>query len=182
MAIVSSGAAGAPKAGQLERLVQELQARETTDRAAEQLLKLAQSDGSARKFLVTRLPKLIGMDWGPEARVWRNIVGLAGGLRIVEAIPTLAKRIDFVDRPTSFGLAAALEDKPAAKALAQIGDPAVPALVELLKRGELMERWEASYVLEKIGSPTAQRAIRDHVKREVDPRLRSRIEEDLASK
>ena len=57
----------------------------------------------------------------------------------------------------------------------QIGDPAVPALGEILQRGDLDRRSRAVYALKLIGSPKAKAVLRSHAVRESDPTLRDII-------
>ena len=161
------------------RLLQQLESDETTDSAAEQLLKLGRSDPKARQDLVRHLPLMIQK--GPvESRPWSNAVQLAGTLKIAEAAPGLAKWI-YEDAGGTLTLATTtrLEDDPAAKALAQIGDPSLPAVSPLLKSSNLNKRWSAALVLYNIGTPAAKNTLREHLKHETDASLRDFIRKSL---
>ena len=50
-------------------------------------------------------------------------------------------------------------------ALVQIGDPAIPALRDLLEQNG---QWRAAYALNLIGSPKAKAALREHATHEPD--------------
>jgi HEAT repeat protein len=68
-----------------------------------------------------------------------------------------------------------LEDNAPGKALAQIGDPAVPVLIKVLNNKNVKERTRAVYALNLIGTPIAKNALRDQLNRESDPGLRDII-------
>jgi HEAT repeat protein len=106
---------------------------------------------------------------------------LVGDLKITEASLALAKWISVTtgDGTITLSRVAKLEASAPGKALAQIGDPAIPALVGVLQRGNLNERWNSVFTLNLIGSPSAKNALRDHLKRETDPTLRSFVENSM---
>jgi len=166
---------------QVQTLLQRLQSGQGTDSAAEELLRLAQSDPKVKEELAAQLPKIV--DKGPQetAQPWTNAVHLAGQLKIAEAVSALAKwiRLNTGTGTLSLGQEAKLAHYPAGQALVQIGAPAVPALVGVLKRGDLYERWNAAYALNLIGSPEAKVALRNHLGREPDPTVRDFIERAL---
>ena len=174
----------------VEDLVQKLQSPATTDRASDQLEKMAETDAPVRAYLVRNLPALI--DHGPQYYqpppnlelkypVWLNLVRLAKDLAIVETTPALAKWIGVTTRSiTTLTTETSLENSPAGQALIQIGDPSIPALQELLAHGKSAERWDATYALRLIGSPKAKAALRDHISHESDDSLRAFTEEALS--
>lgn len=165
---------------QVQTLLQQLQSTQDSDEAAKKLLKLGGSDPKAREYLAAHLPTII--EKGPQdpAQPWINAVHLAGELRVVEALPALAKWIGLNNGGTiTLAQEARLEANPPGKALAQIGAPAIPALVGVLDHGNPYERWNAAYALNLIGSPQAKTALRDHLKREQDPTMRDFIEKAL---
>lgn len=176
-----AGLAQVPQApASVVALFEQLQSPETTDAATSELLKRASADQQTRKYLVTHLPDLI--EKGPRRiQIWNNAVRIAGDLRIVEAVPALAK---WIGSETGSGLItlgreARLENEPAAKALAQIGDPSVPALAQVLRGSGLRERWNALYSLKLIGSPSAKKAFQEHIGVESDPGVRDFMERAL---
>lgn len=165
----------------LQRLITELGSKETTNHAAQSLLKLGKANPQVRIYLAEELPPIISK--GPPASgPWTNAVSLAGELKISRCSKALTKWISA--RPgrgtVTLGQTASLEDQPAAKALAQIGDPAVPAVAGTLKDGNLPERWTAALVLEDVGTPPAISALKGHLVREADPDLRAFIRKILS--
>ena len=161
-------------------LFRKLQIPNTTDQATQQMLDLAKSDSNVRPYLAKRLPKMIEMNPYRSFSVWRNEVRLAGELKIAEAAPALAKWIAVTeDDGIGTPLPSALETNPAAKALSQIGNPAVPALKSKLASGKWQERRLAILACQAIGSPSAQDALRQHLSGESDPNLRSLAERTI---
>lgn len=162
-------------------LFRELETAKTTDRATEQLLKMGKSDAKVTQYLAIHLPLVIERNPQDSPEVWNNAVRLAGELRIKEAVPALAKWIRSSNAGTiTFAQLERLETNAPGKALAQIGDPAVPTLIEVLRRGNLDERHVAARALNLVGSPRARKALRDHLKRESDLNLRDYIERILS--
>jgi len=109
---------------------------------------------------------------------------LAGAFRTSEAIPALVKWIGTPASESGEGTLAErvrLEPFPAAKTLAQIGEPAVPALANALEKGNARERPVAFRALVLVGSPSAIRALRDHLNREPDQSLKLEIQKALES-
>ena len=158
-------------------LLRELGSAQTTDRAAAQLLKRAQTEITTREYLAAHLPSMIQAGPQPPLAVWYNCVKLAGELRIAEAAPSLAKWVSIrMGSPANtLSEEAALKKSPAGTALVQIGDPAVPALEVTLRDGNLRDRWQAAYALNLIGTVKAKAALRDHLTSESDDSLRDFI-------
>jgi hypothetical protein len=149
-------------------LFNELQSGPTSGQAEIQLRKIGTSDTGARRYLARHLPAVIDADprdSRPEYRTvmrveWYNAVQLAASLRIAQAAPALAKWISFREHPQLND--ASVEDCPAAAALVQVGDSAVPALQNLLYRGDRDQLSLAVNVLLAIGSPKAKSALRQY--------------------
>jgi hypothetical protein len=174
----------------LAALFQQLIAPATTDRATEQWLKLGnnhEDNSEARKYLVTHLPTVIQdveVHYGTvNSKPWNNAVRLAGELKLVEAAPALAKwlAVETGRGDLSNNIVVRLEDNSPGKALAQIGDPSIPTLKDVLSHGNQRERLRAVYVLKLIASPQAKTALQEHVSSEPDPNLQGFIERILAS-
>jgi hypothetical protein len=164
-----------------------------TNAAAPEMLELAKNDFSARDFLAAKLPSLIidrlpPRDARNRSPVWLNAVRLVGQLKIVEAVPALTQALS---RPEmcgaydskgsgcgdmTFGSDARLDNDIVGRALADIGDPSVPILADILSKGDFAERRRAVWILWNINSPAAQKAMRDHLPSERDPQLRGLIE------
>lgn len=158
-------------------LFRKLESAQTTDQAAQQLLKLGKTSAMARQYLAVHLPPLI--EAGPQSSVsvWGNAVYLAGELRVVNATPALAKwiRVRVGGPVTGLSQEINLRHNPAAAALARIGNPAIPALEGPLEQGDLNERWEAVYALDLIGSPKARSVLHKHAAHEPNAGLRDFI-------
>lgn len=164
---------------------QRLQSQSPTEieQATEQLLKRGRSDPKVREYIALHLPSII--ETGPAQKEhpgpWIELVRLAGGLRISEAAPALAKwlTIDNIGEITTAGFMR-LETNPAGAALAEIGDPAIPAIVQVFNSGTLRERRHAAYALNLINSANAKSALQQHLNREPDKVLRDAIRKMLA--
>jgi len=98
-----------------------------------------------------------------------------------EAAPALSKwlSMDTGGGFYSLGLEERLERCAPGKALYEIGDPAIPAIQEVLVHGILKERWRAYLVLGNIGSPRALAALRERLPDEQEEGLRSYIQRIL---
>lgn len=109
---------------------------------------------------------------------WLNAVSLAGELKIVEAMPALAKWVSVRTGGgmTTLSSESGLINSPAGTALVQIGDPAIPALQETLEHGELHTRWDSARALVLVNSPKAKAALREHSLRESDQSLAAYLE------
>jgi hypothetical protein len=163
-------------------LFQQLRSPETTDQATEQLLKLGKSDARIKQYLGVHLPVLIERNPQDDPQVWKNAVRLAGELKITAAAPALAKWIGLnTGGSITFAGTERLENNAPGKALAQIGNPAVPALIGVLEHGRLSEREIAVRALKLMGTAPAMNALREHLKREPDPQLKDFIEKSLTS-
>lgn len=167
----------------IPELFERLQAKETTDNAMSQFLRLGRSDEEARRYLAQRLPVTIA-EQPKRPQVWLNCVRLAGEFRITEAVAPLAKSIYAATEGTPGTLSSRnrLDGFPCAKALVEIGEPAVPKLIEVLEKGTRRQRWFAYRCLYLIGSPDAIGALRDDVNREADAGFRLEIQKALENR
>jgi hypothetical protein len=161
-------------------LFQQLQSDQTSTPATEKLLRLGKSDVTVRAYLVTHLPSMIETGPQPSFATWSNAARLAGGLKIAEAAPALAKFIDVTTGTITLSGESHLRTSPAGLALVQIGDPAVPALDAVLEQGNLDQRWRAMYALKLIGSAKAKTVLRNHGSHESDETLRAFMEKTTA--
>jgi hypothetical protein len=163
-------------------LFQQLADARTTDQARAQLLKLCKNSAGAREYLVLHLPAFLANGPNPNApETWANGVRLAGDLKIAEAAPVLEKWVglDFGTGTTDLTREENLENNLPAKALAQIGDPAVPALVAVFGRSDKGDRLLAVKALRIIGSPAARSALMKQVDQEPDSGLQRYIRKVL---
>jgi HEAT repeats len=147
-----------------------------------QILALARRDPAARQFVASRISDLIRR---PTDDAWLLAVRLAGELKASEAIPSLQEAMSRPPFPAvpyiSGGGVMRLDNDIVAKALSQIGAPAIPSVVALLKSQDERTRGRAILILRNIGSPPARKALRDHLSHETDTDLRKLIEDGLAS-
>jgi hypothetical protein len=159
-------------------LFQQLQLRDTTDKAREALFTKGTLDRQTRAYLSSNLPIMIEKGIKGATHQWRNAVILAGQLRIVEATPALAKWIglDYFGGDITMAQVERLETNPAAKALSIIGDPAVPTLKTVLEHGSVHERFYAYLALLDIDTVAAREAIHSRLDKEDAPHLRVLIE------
>ncbi len=69
-----------------------------------------------------------------------------------------------------------------AKTLSQMGDSAIPPVVNhLLKSPEKGTRGRAVLILANMGSPTARKALQDRLLHETDPDVKKLIRDSLRS-
>ena len=167
-------------------LLQNLQSEQTTDNAKNELLKLGKSGPEIRQYLTVHLPPLIGSGPGSpdcsghHCQEWNNAVELAGKLKIGEAAPALARWINWRNEgPVGRSLEARLVFYPAARSLADIGDPAIPVLQHVLDSGSPEEHARAVRVLCIIHTPKAKAALQDNLTHETDPDLQAMIKNVL---
>jgi len=180
--------AGWASAGQVRpsvsKLFGQLQSEATTNQALGEILQIDPSNVAACKYLSAHLPALIRQLPQENPQVWLNAIKVAGAFRIKEAIPSLVQWIGVPASDlggASLSESAGLETFAAGKALAQIGEPAVPSLVGVLQKGTTHERTVAVRALVKIHSPEAITALRDHLSREQDQSLKLDIQRAVDS-
>ena len=161
-----------------------LQDEKDSDAAAIQLLKDARENEEIRTYLAANLPTLIRTS--AHGKAWINSIRLSGELKIDKAAPVLASLLarsdtfggDGVGDITFYRLATLQNDSPG-KALAQIGDPAVPAIASVFDNGDRTARLRAVYVLRTIDSPSSTEALRRQLSVEKDPGLQRLIENSV---
>jgi hypothetical protein len=174
-------------------LVQKLQSDKTTDNARRQLLQLGKSDPDVRPYLAAQLVPMI--DLGPKSCPpsqiedlvdrwhscpWYNAVELAGKLKISETAPSLGRWINWrSEGPLSTSMEAQLIFYPAARALYEIGDPAIPVVQRALYSGSRAEHARAVRVLCIIHTPNAKAILRDNLAKEPDLGLQAMIKSAL---
>jgi HEAT repeat protein len=139
---------------------------------------------SCRRQGIPRQASASGNQYEPKNYfVWVNCVRLAGAFKLKEAIPALVQAINAATvEGQTLAETARLDTFPCAKALVEIGDPAVPSLVELMEKGDWRRRWFACRVLLLIGSPRSIDALRDHIDRESDQHLKQQIQKALSTR
>jgi HEAT repeat protein len=180
---VLTSTSAAQRVQDIRTLFAQLNQSSSTDRAARHILQAASKDSSAREYVVQKLPEMI--DKLETDKVWLNAVRLAGQLKALEAIPSLQQAMSRGPLGgasyTTLGMQMRLEDDIVAKALSQIGDPAIPAIASLLGNGDEATRMRVVLILSTIGSPAARKVLRDWLPHETDPRIKDLIESGLRS-
>ncbi len=105
-----------------------------------------------RTELISKLVAFIDDEKLREARpeAVADAMGLCGAFRAAEAVDVLAESITFRRPGVAPGRPPALEDYPAAAALAEIGHPSVPVLIAIVATGEepVLRPWLASLALQ----------------------------------
>jgi hypothetical protein len=174
-------------------LVKRLQSPKNTDDARKQLLRLGNSDPDVRRYLAVQLPPMIerGPKSCPPSEIedlvdrlhscpWDNAVELAGKLKIGEAAPALSPWINWRNNgPLSTSMEAQLIFYPAAKALAEIGDPAIPVVQRVLNSGSSEEHARAVRVLCIINTPKSKAVLQHDLPHETNPDQQTMIKNCL---
>lgn len=186
----AGGFSAAQTAQEVQQRFEQLHDSTTSDEASVQLKALAGSNVDARLYLAKELPELISKtsEDHSQFKVWLNSVHLAGELKIEETIPVLVKLFD----PARYGGSALstmtsrsrLDNDPVAKALVQIGQPAIGPVSGILEDNDKGQytRMRAALVLYNMNSPEANAALAHDLQTETDPRVRSFIEARLKAR
>jgi hypothetical protein len=168
--------------GSVPTLFRQLTEANSTDQALKQLLILGSGNPEVRAYLVANLPQQILAGPSEQPQPWFNEISLSGSLHLAEAIPSLMR---WLDSPISPGGASTLTSRerldqyPAGKALAQIGEPSIDALATVLETGSVRARWVSIRALNIIGTGRAIQNLADHLSRESNPGLKSDIQRFL---
>lgn len=151
----------------------------TTSEAASRLINLSRSDSSVRSNLAGSLPAMLLQTRNMD--VVRSEAKLAGALRIETAIPSLIRLLSGPNYEGAGSLSTRreLENDPVARALFDIGKPALPALKEALKSNDRETRGRAAGILVLTNTPETQAILRDHIAVEPDGGLRAYIRGNL---
>jgi HEAT repeat protein len=159
----------------IESLFVKIGDAKNTKEACAELKTLAQQDPDSRQYIANRLPSLIAIAAQGDLQLWISTLELTADLKIAEAVPVLTEllRKDNKGIATSFGAAATLYDDPVAKALSEIGEPAMDSVAGLFQNGDPPTRRRAAIVLSNIGTPNAREAILRQIDREPDPDLKA---------
>jgi hypothetical protein len=146
------------------------------------IVELARMDPHAREYVLQKLPDMIR---GPESDAWLDAIRLAGKLKAKEAIPALQEvmsRPPFPAEPyLTFGGLVTLDNDIVAKTLSRIGDPAIPAVTNLLRSGDAGMRYRAVLILRNIGSPATHNILQDRLAHETNPDVKKLIADSLHS-
>ena len=162
----------AQRAPDILTLLNQLKNAGTTNDAAQEILRAANQDPAAREYIVERLPDLI--DRSTLDQVWRNAVRLAGELKASNAVQSLMQVLPRSPFKPSIliGSALSLDADAVGRALCEIGDPAIPALANLLEHGDKTSRWRVARILWNIDSPSSRKVLHDDLQHETDPEIK----------
>lgn len=170
----------------IQSLFVQLRQEKTTNAAAREIRDQARKDPAARDFIAQRLPSMIKNR--PTNLIWMNAVRLAGQLKVTSAIPALKDALslgpirggyDYEGSMISLSEYAQLRYDIVGRALADIGEPCVPAVADVLSSSDASMRERAIFILSNIDSPAAQKALRDHLPKEDDPAIKQMIQNEL---
>lgn len=184
LAVTASGTCGQTDRGHdIRSLMDELNDVRTVHAdTVDQIVKIARKDPRARKYVVEKLPELIRR---PESDVWLDAIRIAGKLKAKEAIPALQEAMSRPAMPAETFLTFAgierLDNDIVAKTLSQIGDPAIPTTLKLLKSEDARVRGRAILILRNIGSTASRKALQDYRPHETDPEVKKLIQDSLRS-
>ena len=145
-----------------------------------QIVEMARKDPHAREYVVQKLPELIRR---PQSDVWLDAIRIAGRLKAKEAIPALQEAMSRPPIPAepyiTGGGMMRLDHDIVAKTLSQMGDPAIPSVVDFLKSPDKGTRGRAVLILRNMGTPASRKALRHHLEHETDPELKKLIRDSL---
>ncbi len=169
--ITSADEASARK---LRALVSELSDPKSSDKAVPKIERLVNSEPQLRNALANGIRPIIYTGQS-HSRPWKNAMRLAGDLKMVDLAQDI---VNFVDRGGTdfFGIDSVFEEEPAGAALAKIGDPAIPALVQVAENGSRPQRQVAPTVIAWIRTPKAHQALESLLSETKDPQVKERIE------
>jgi hypothetical protein len=183
LGILSEVGAQTNSAPDIHLLVEQLNdVRTVRADTVDQIVKIARKDPHARQYVVQKLPDLIRR---PQSDVWLDAIRVAGKLKAKEAIPALVEAMSRPQMPAETSLTFAgierLDNDIVAKTLSQIGDPAIPSVIELLSSADTRTRARVVLILRNIGSPAARKVLQDRLPHETDPEVKKLIRDSLHS-
>ncbi len=170
------------RGAEYQRTLEKVLDENTTDQAAAAMMSAAETNKEVRRYLGEDLPAVILKRRG---EVWINAMQLAGNLKIsgtVYALTELLKRGDTKIGPISMGIVYRLDDDPAGKALAKIGEPAVDAVAAILNTSPVNTRWRAAIILGNMNSAKGDQVLQAHLRNESDPGIAKYIEGELQNR
>ena len=111
-------------------------------------------------------------DESPIADAWMAAVKVLGKLRATEALDVL---VDHLDRTGQNGFLMSIHIRPVYSALVNMGEPAVPKLIEALSHPKRDVRMEAAWVLFSINKDQAKTALELSCQNEKDEEVTRRF-------
>jgi len=153
---------------------------EDQSQVPEELLKIAGRSAESRAKVIDRLMDVVEdlsarEEW-PIATRWMEAVMVLGQLKAVEAVDLL---INNLDHSGQNGIALSINIDPPRRALAEIGEPAVPKLVEALTHPNHYIRTRAAWILCEIEKERARDPIQAALEKETDEGVRCELQRTL---
>lgn len=143
-----------------------------------QLLEIADRSAESRARVIERLLDVVedptAQDEEPIAQAWMTAVEVLGKLKATEAIDAL---VEHLDRTGQSPLAASTDIRPTNSALANIGEPALPKLIQALSHPNPAIRMEAAMVLFNINKDKARAALESVCRTEQDKQVKGVFED-----
>ena len=125
---------------------------ETQQHVRDRLLQIANESPESRSQVIQAMIEILNDPKAGEefivAHRWTEAVYVLGELRAVEGIDILVKNLN---KTGENGLVSSIHYRPVASAIAKIGEPPVPRLIEALSDEQLGIRHEAAITLSRIG-------------------------------
>jgi HEAT repeat protein len=165
---------------QMSMILSHLQDPEMSDAA---VVEIAAGSPDLKKIIADKLPSL--MLEQKNYVVLNNESRLAGDLKVIACIPVLVTIFvegDLLPNALTGMMRFRMDNDPAGRALAQIGDPVIPSMKKLLSSGDRDVREKAVRVLANINSPSALEVLKEHRGSESDPYLQDIIDRYTAPK
>jgi hypothetical protein len=177
--LAAFGAPAVARQKSLKALFADLQEDQSTDEALRQFLKRSPNDPAVKRFLSRNLPQVLAAP--PKSyENYINSIQLAGTFRVEATIPALIGEINCASAAGStLHSNYVLDSLPCAKALFQIGDPAIPALSKVLADRSSKNAWLAYRALALIDSPRSLGVLRDYLAHDPNPEPKPEIEDAL---
>jgi hypothetical protein len=167
---------------ELRTLLVQLKTPETTQQSAAKLLSMSQSQPAVRNLLSDELPTMLIEN--NDFDVMQAETMLAGDLKLDTTIQPL---VDLLNKPVhsfhsrksryiledrTLSRFAELRDDPVARALSEIGEPALPALSVPLESTSVDLRRRTIRILLRIKTPQSRAMLQRHVPKEPDAELK----------
>ncbi len=151
----------------------------TTTAGRSELIAQGAADPQVRSGLGRVLPSMLQS--APNDAVMESEAKLAGALRLESTIPALVTLLAHpIHMVGGLYVSTQLLNDPVARALYDMGPPALPALAEALKSPNVLQRTRAMEVLLLTNSDRSRAILQAHVPVEPDESLRNYLRGNLA--
>jgi hypothetical protein len=166
--------------GQSSEQLLRLTNRATTDAERTELIARGSNNPQLRAGLNRVLPSMLNS--APNDAVMESEAKLAGALRLESTTPALVSLLSHpISMVSDMYASYELIDDPIARALYEIGPPALPALAEALKSHTYLQRTRAMQVLVLTNTDQSRAILQAHLPSEPDAHLRDYLRFHLTS-